>query len=113
MSVNVAHDYDFETIQFVQHAIRLASRDADLAIGGHANAIGICRVALELAADLYGMEGKAYLEHSHLARSEDLGIVVRRMVTTGIESKVIEESNSAFDNLYDLASPPETWAIKW
>ncbi len=106
-------EHDLETIQFVRHAIRLASRDPDLNIDGRANAVAICRVVLELAADLYGKAGKEYLQESHLHHSEIVGIVVRRLVAAGIETQVICEPSSAFEGLYDLARPPESWALKW
>ena len=105
--------HHYEAVQFVRQAIDIAARDPDLAKNGKADAVGICRVVLEVAADLYGVDGREMLLEWNLGRSEVIGRVVERLVDSGLAKRAIVESPCAYENLFDVNQPPETWTLKW
>jgi uncharacterized repeat protein (TIGR04138 family) len=110
---NDSPQHHYEAVQFVRQAIDIAARDPDLTKDGKADAVGICRVVLEVAADLYGVDGKEMLLEWNLGRSEYIGMVVERLIASDLAKRALPESSSAYENLFDVSQPPETWALKW
>ncbi len=105
--------HHYEAVQFVRQAIDLAARDPELSKDGKADAVGICRVVLEVAADLYGVDGKEMLVEWNLSRSEVVGGVVQRLIASGLAKRALLEPSSAYENLFDVNQPPETWTLQW
>lgn len=112
-SPNEQLQHHYEAVQFVRQAIDIAARDPDLTKDGKADAVGICRVVLEVAADLYGVDGKEMLLEWNLGRSEIIGRVVERLVASGLAKRALVEPSRAYENLFDVNHPPETWTLKW
>jgi uncharacterized repeat protein (TIGR04138 family) len=110
---NDSPQHHYEAVQFVRQAIDIAARDPDLTKDGKADAVGICRVVLEVAADLYGVDGKEMLLEWNLGRSEFIGMVVERLIASDLAKRALPESSSAYEKLFDVSQPPETWALKW
>ena len=105
--------HTFDCVQFVRDAITLTQRDRELSPAGVPNAEGVCRVVLEMAVDYCGAEGKEQLQDWGITTSEDVGLIIRRLVEADLASFPNHESIDDFKGLFDLDQPPETWALQW
>ncbi|MFO0942401.1 MAG: hypothetical protein U0930_16815 [Pirellulales bacterium] len=105
--------HSIECVQFVRAAMDLTSRDRELSAKGHVCAMGVCRVLLEMSVDEFGADGKQVLIDWGIKCSEDVGLIVFRLVEAGYVGAVIDDSIDQFDGLFDLNLPVETWQIKW
>ncbi len=101
-----------ECVEFVRMALTIASADVELSPSAHADASGLCRVLLELAVDKFGVKGKDVLMEWGITCSEDVGLIMHRLIEIGIvqtNSDTLED----FVGLFDLTLPPETWKLQW
>lgn len=105
--------HSLECLQFVRAAIDLTARDTELAAKGHVTAEGVCRVLLEMSVDEFGAEGKQVLIEWGIERSEDVGLIVYRLLKAGYVKAVVDDPIEKFECLFDLNQSVESWKIKW
>lgn len=105
--------HPFDAVQFVRQAFALATCDPAFIENGQVTAAGVCRVVLEVAVDQFGAEGKQVLLDWNLARSEDVGLIVYRLIDAGLAGKSSTDRIDDFAGLFDLEKPPDEWRLKW
>ena len=102
-----------EAVQLVRESLDFATRDPELSPDGAADAMGVCRVFLELAVDRYGKRGKERLMDWGVVSSEDVGLIVGRLIEAGAARRFSDAPLDDFDGLFDLRKPPESWPLRW
>tara|TARA_R110002049_G_scaffold2750_2_gene21554 strand:+ start:372113 stop:372433 length:321 start_codon:yes stop_codon:yes gene_type:complete len=102
-----------EAVQFVRESIDLATRDPELACGGAVDASGVCRVLLELSVDRYGRGGKDVLMDWGIVTSEDVGLIIDRLIKAGAAQQYSDGPADDFVGIFDLTKPPESWQLRW
>jgi uncharacterized repeat protein (TIGR04138 family) len=105
--------HSIAAVQFIRESLGLAYRDPDLSPEGQTDAVGVCRVLLELAVDRYGARGKQVLIDWNITRSEDVGLIVYRLIDAELASRSPGDAREDFNGLFDLTMPPETWKLTW
>lgn len=105
--------HSIEAVQLVRESIDLATRDPELSPDGAADAVGVCRVLLELAVDRYGERGKSVLMDWGIVSSEDVGLIMERLIEAGAARRFSDHPLDDFDGLFDLREPPESWQLRW
>lgn len=102
-----------DCVTFVRDCVNLSSRDAELSPGGQVNATGICRVLLEYAVDQFGAEGKEVFVEWGIPTSEDVGLIVSRLIDAGLTEETPATGRDRFRGLFDVRLPPEQWKLQW
>jgi uncharacterized repeat protein (TIGR04138 family) len=105
--------HSIEAVQLVRESLDLATRDPDLSPDGAADAMGVCRVLLELSVDRYGQRGKAVLIDWGIVSSDDVGLIMGRLIDAGAVRQFADRPLDDFDRLFDLRESPESWQLRW
>ena len=108
-----ARKHAIEAVQLVRESIDLATRDPELSPDGAADAIGVCRVMLELAVDRHGQRGKDVLINWGIVSSEDVGLIMGRLIEAGAARRFSDHPLDDFNGLFNLREPPESWKLRW
>ena len=105
--------HSIECVNFVREALQVAQADGALSPKRIANAIGLCRVLLEMSVDRFGANGKQILLDWGIERSEDVGLIVYRLIDAELVNKSTRDSLDDFNGLFDLNISPGEWELQW
>lgn len=105
--------HHIDAVHFVHHAIKHAMRDPAAQAAGKVTGEGLCRILLELSVDEFGAEGKDVLTGWNLEASEDVRLIVSRMLEAEVEEASSVDMTSNFESLFNLKQPPDRWALRW
>ncbi|TWU01237.1 hypothetical protein [Stieleria varia] len=106
-------EQSLDPIYLVRDAARLAILDPELSPGREATAAGICKVMLELSVDQFGAEGKEVLTEWGIQTSQDVGVIVHRLLDADLLEAKHYTRMGSFAGLFDLQQPPESWTLTW
>ena len=108
-----ARQHPIDCVNFVREALKVAQADTSLSPKKIANAMGLCRVLLEMSVDKFGENGKQILLAWGIERSEDVGLIVYRLIDAELVNKSPQDSLDDFNGLFDLNLSPDKWELQW
>jgi uncharacterized repeat protein (TIGR04138 family) len=101
--------YSLAAIYFVLESLERAKRNQS----GHVHASRLCQSILDEAAQKFGLNANIKLREFGLSSSEEVGVLVWRLVETGGVRASEEDSIEDFCGLYSLDLPQSSWLLQF